>query len=217
MNPSNSIQSPSYEQVHQLRFDLSLKWLESHAGPDKDVLELGGASAFSTKLSGKCKSLTLYGDDLRKPLELRDGSWDIVLCMEVLEHIADTDGMHTEWQGDGAMILLRESFRVLKPGGILFLTTPNAASITAVHHALRLAPPMIYRPHVREYAPYELDELVRSAGFAIERRETIDVWRNAITAAEHEAIRQFIYHRGYPVDLRGEDIFLIARKPFLET
>ena len=155
----------------------------------------------------------MTGHDLRYEYAMAGDRWDVVLCMEVLEHIADGDGLHTEWQGDGVNTLLAEMFRVLKPGGVLFLTTPNAVSITAIHHALRLAPPMLYRPHVREYAPYELDELVRAAGFAIDRRETLDVWRNAITPEQHKTISDFIYHHGYPADLRGEDIFLLAHKP----
>jgi len=204
-----------YAQVHARRFDLSLEWLKPHINSSSIVLDAGGMSPFSDMIAPLVARLSGAPQDLRYGFRDREHDFfDAVLCMEVIEHIADQDGLHTEWAGDGVHAMLRGAFRVLKPGGILFLTTPNAASITAIHHALRLAPPMIYRPHVREYAPYELDELVRSAGFVIERRETLDVWLNAILPSEHEAISRFIFNAGYPEELRGEDIFLLARRPF---
>lgn len=205
-----------YDKVHAKRFDLSYEWVKPHLTADTKVLDLGGGSIFRNRLAPASVSGT-DASDLRKAIPVRSSSVDLVLCMEVLEHIGDRDGMHTEWAGDGVKMLMTESRRVLKEGGVFFLTTPNAASITAIHHALRLAPPMIWRPHVREYAPYELDEVVRQAGFEIIRRETFDVWRNAISETAHSALSQFIYHQGYPTTLRGEDIFLLARKPVFKN
>jgi len=105
----------------------------------------------------------------------------------------------------------------LRDGGHLFLTTPNPCSITAIHHALHLQPPMIYIPHTREYPPYQIDEMLRGAGFAIVRRETIDVWRNAISDQAHENITRFIQAAGYPQELRGEDTFILSHKDWSES
>ncbi len=217
MTTSSSSPCNDYGTVHQLRFQLSLEWLAPHLGPKVRVLELGGMSPFSGMIMPRIGGMHGAPEDLRGKIQREDERYDVVLCMEVIEHIADTDGLHTEWQGDGVRNMLRETFRVLKPGGLLFLTTPNAASITAIHHALQLGPPMIYRPHVREYAPYELDVIVRDAGFEIERRETIDTWRNAITPRRHTDIKNFLHHAGFPENLRGEDIFMLARKPILDS
>jgi SAM-dependent methyltransferase len=207
-----------YAAVHAKRFELSLEWLQPHLDKKSVVLEMGGTSPFSWMIGPLIGGYHGAPEDLRCGINRDSDRYDAVLCMEVIEHIADKDGLHTEWTGDGVNAMLRDAFRVLRPGGVLFLTTPNAASITAIHHALRLAPPMIYRPHVREYAPYELDEIVRAAGFVIERRETLDVWRNAISPEHHQRITEFIDYSGfYPRELRGEDIFLLARRPILET
>jgi SAM-dependent methyltransferase len=175
------------------------------------ILELGGVGHF--RIPG-FHTVGSVGDLRYWTSGVHEG-YDLALCMEVLEHINDqeTRKLKTEWRGDGVAHLLKATFDALRPGGILFLTTPNAHSITTIHHALHMRPGYLYRPHVREYAVYELDELVRNAGFEIERRETLDVWLNALSPVNHKLIKDFISNNGFPTCLRGEDIFLLASKP----
>jgi SAM-dependent methyltransferase len=51
--------------------------------------------------------------DLDEPFPFDDATYDTVVCTEVLEHVFEPDR------------LLREIFRVLKPGGRVILTVPN--------------------------------------------------------------------------------------------
>ncbi len=55
--------------------------------------------------------------DLNKALSFPDGHFDIVLCLEGIEHV------------ENPLALLREFYRVLVPGGVLILSTPNVLNI----------------------------------------------------------------------------------------
>lgn len=105
---------------------------------------------------------------------LRDGMMDVALLNEVLEHVPDDRRA------------LREVLRVLKPGGMLLIFSPNRrypfethgafvkGSTKRIPHYVPLMPyiPLpIARPFVdfwaRNYWPRELRRLVADAGFQI--------------------------------------------------
>lgn len=51
---------------------------------------------------------------MRTPERLPDGPWDVILCGQVLEHTL------RPWR------MVKEMARVLRPGGLVFLTAPTA-------------------------------------------------------------------------------------------
>lgn len=65
----------------------------------------------------KLKSVNCKFCDLNQPLELPDGSFDTMFATEVIEHL------------DNPNNLIKEARRVLKPDGMLFLSTPNVHSL----------------------------------------------------------------------------------------
>jgi SAM-dependent methyltransferase len=211
--------SDTYEEVHAKRWSESLKWIAPFADKAERILDVGGESRFTEMIRKRWpgKLVPYYGGDLRNGFIVRD--CDLIICTEILEHIEDAEheGIQTEWKGTGVHNVLASCWMSLRPGGHLFVTTPNPCSITAIHHALNLAPPMIYPPHYRELTPYQLDEMVRSVEFEILRRETLDVWRNAISDKQHRALMLLIKDLNYPDELRGEDVFLLCRKPETTT
>ncbi|MEK9175714.1 MAG: class I SAM-dependent methyltransferase [Patescibacteria group bacterium] len=75
------------------------------------------------------------GDILHLPFE--DASFDSVVCLEVLEHVADTQGA------------LREILRVLKPNGVFMVSTP-------MHWPLHYEPMDYWR-----FTRYGLEELLK--------------------------------------------------------
>src|SRR5207302_6079645 len=100
--------------------------------------------------------------------------FDAVLFCEVLEHLLE-DPFRP----------LREIQRVLKRGGALILTTPNATRLENV--ARLLAGENIYDPysaygpygrHNREYTLKELRRLLTHAGFTVQTAFSADVHEN---------------------------------------
>jgi SAM-dependent methyltransferase len=95
-----------------------------------------------------------------------DASFDCCACISVLEHIG---------RGKDARAL-SEILRVVRPGGLLILTTDVAAVPQDVHVGDRIygdaseeTPDGVF--FKREYAPAEVDDLVSGAGWEIEHRE----------------------------------------------
>jgi SAM-dependent methyltransferase len=106
--------------------------------------------------------------DLEGPLPFEAGGFDVVACLEGLEHV------------EAQAPLLREFARVLKPGGVLVLSTPNLSgrpSRISLHHkgyARFFRPTPVGAPTPYEHAhrhPVDvvrLDFLLREAGLVPE-------------------------------------------------
>lgn len=109
-----------------------------------------------------------------EPFPLPAGEFDAVLFCEIIEHL----------QIDPVAVLT-EIHRVLKPGGVLVLTTPNVNRLENV--ARMVAGANIYDPysgygtygrHNREYNKHELNLLLTYCGFDVEIMFTADVHQN---------------------------------------
>ncbi len=151
-------------------------------------------------------------DAEKDPFPYPDASFSTILCCELLEHLA-ADPMH----------MMSEINRILKPGGHLVLTTPNAASLRALDAILNLHHPGFFqayiRPvpdgepearHNREYAPPEISLLLEDSGFEIALLETGE-FADA-PHPEHAWIVHLLNRYQCPATLRGDDIFAVGRK-----
>ena len=123
---------------------------------------------------GILPDLVRQGDIEHLPFE--DGAFDIVLLNEVLEHVPDD------------LRALREINRVLAPGGVLAIFSPNrlypfethGVSLKSGRGLPHFTPGIPYIPlalgnrwfryHARNYFPWELVALVRQAGFTVRKR-----------------------------------------------
>jgi len=108
----------------------------------------------------------------RDPFPFPDDAFDLVLCMEVLEHL-----------GYSPSHMLAEAHRVLRPGGLLLVTVPNfinlKRTVNMVFNRLTEFPYSgygIYGRHQREYAPFEVRRLLEACHFDVAALETANVW-----------------------------------------
>jgi SAM-dependent methyltransferase len=112
----------------------------------------------------------------RDPFPFPEETFDVVLCLEVLEHLALDP-----------MAMMAEVNRVLRTGGTFVLTTPNAVGYG---NALKIflgetpgwTPYNGYdtNRHNREYSPHEIDQLYRAAGIAPDEISTFGSKRRGL-------------------------------------
>jgi len=140
------------------------------------------------------------------PFPYDDGSLDVVLFCEILEHLLMNP-----------VGVLGEIHRILKPGGVLVVTTPN---VYRLENAIRFAnwenfsdlysghgP---YGRHNREYTMSEVQFLLGFAGFDIEVSFTSDGHHTAYEALPRYAeVARLL--AGHPDELGGY-LFIRARK-----
>ena len=103
-----------------------LKHLDIGAGRGELIREIAGkircdSSACDYHVERfDVEDIPLVAVDLNaSPLPYADESFDVVTCSEVVEHL------------ENFRRLLREAFRVLKPGGLFVVTTPNVLNMNS--------------------------------------------------------------------------------------
>ena len=121
---------------------------------------------------------TIVRDRVASPLEtlpFRDRSFDVIVCKFVIEHVPSPARVFAEF------------WRVLRPGGILAVLTPNRLSLFAfvsslIPHGIKQAlkerlfgghPEDTFRTYYRANTPRALDRMLRDTGFARERIEML--------------------------------------------
>lgn len=139
------------------------------------------------------------------PIPADDETYDLILCFEVLEHL-ECD----------PMAAIAEFNRVLKPQGLLYLSTPNSTSARNIMRILNGYEPhffMGYRKdgglyrHNIEYGPRKLSALLLAAGFKIRKMWTEDLFEDPVP----DAI-EMLKREGKPTTYRGDNIHIIVEK-----
>lgn len=222
-----------YHRTHERRFARTLQVI-ADKNPEGKLLELGCSSVLplslmqlypeleihtteldSSKISegrlvvssgDKSSKFHAYSVDLEKTsLPIPDEYFDYVLCCEVLEHM-EID----------PMFMLSEVNRVLKPEGVLVLTTPNVASSWGVTKVLQGYEPYFYMQyqktgsgyhrHNYEYSVHSLKAVLSAAGF----EGTIWTENTFENPAGHFIKR--LVQAGFTLNNLGDNIFVVAKK-----
>ena len=84
----------------------------------------------------------------------KSNTFDYLICTEVLEHI----------EGDEAM---KECYRVLKPGGMAFITVPNGKGVAGQGYFLA---------HIRAFTLESITKLLKERGFEIVSRHKLGLY-----------------------------------------
>ncbi|MGD9883446.1 glycosyltransferase [Reyranella sp.] len=181
--------------------------------PDAEISAVWEGPDYRAKTISRSSNAPSFDIDVRhanvetQSLPFADGAFDVVFALEILEHLAIDP-----------LFFFQQISRVLKPSGLLVLSTPNIASHRGVAKVLRNEAPYsfglfvptggVYGRHNREYTAGEVAQLGKAAGFECERLITADVYDDFVDA---DALRVLI-ERKDALQLRGETIFYAARR-----
>lgn len=162
--PENAINLQ--ERVMFLRHFFSYNYVASKLNSNCEVLDLGSGEGYGTYFLSKSVR-NIIGIDVDKKIvnhandkyasdnctfdifngsktNFKNESFDAIISFQVIEHVINDQ------------IFLNEIYRLLRPGGTLYLTTPNKT--------MRLYP--LQKPwnkfHLKEYYPFELKQLLEN-------------------------------------------------------
>lgn len=156
-----------YKTCSKTRFELSINELANLTKPNDLVLDAGGNYEIKQMIGNLCQyQHTKHFLDFRTDkLPYPDNHFDGVLCWEVLEHLwIIDDGGLLLW--DGIVHFWKECYRILKPSGFFFLTTPNRFCPRVLRTFFLNMQPKIYsslvtneslnKSHIEEFSGSEL-------------------------------------------------------------
>ena len=158
-------------------------------------------------------------------LPLPDNQYDTILCWETMEHF-----------NFNPVKFVREAYRVLKPGGKIYITVPNRASLAELARVIlgrgeenlidsyytfedhvSNGKKCFYGFHWREYSSPEMNRLFTSAGFAVEGG-TFTVFRaHAQVSFLRRMVRGLAQLIGLMFPRYGTYVYLVAEKPLPKT
>jgi len=134
---SPSLTNPNW-LVLRARARIFQQWVAKLPSSNLDVLDVGGRiQPYRALVAGRTRRyiavdlvVTPLVDIVARAerLPLGNAQFDVVICSQVLEYVADPSSV------------LSEIYRVLKPGGVLLLSVPSACPMDADHECWRFLP-----------------------------------------------------------------------------
>ena len=196
----------------ETRYERIIDLAKFHCNPhDKLIVDLGAGNNPVSQYIPRKNSITLDFNpdsnpdivcDLNSGIPLQSNVCDIIIATEVIEHIYYSKK------------LFDEILRILKPGGYIILSTPNACSL--LYRILWLfgrVPPFAakadhtYSPpgdaggHVRDYNFSEVEQILTNSGFNIIASTTNGVIYNRFCIPYYLLPKTF-----------GQKIIIVAQK-----
>lgn len=165
--------------------------LRGNVAPDElNGHESARSNATYTDPAGHTHNWGLDAFDFEGAFPYAEHTFDLVMAMEVIEHVVTSP-----------RAFIQEIKRVLKPGGSVFIATPNAACWAKILRQIAHAPTYDSLPysqnfgprhvmcHVYEYTPWELKELLSSEGFEVVKFSTWDAYESDPKGARQTVLK----------------------------
>lgn len=184
----------TYARGHRIRLAFDIDYLIQYVPQERNILEVGAIPLILTGALNKF-AYNIYGVDIapnrfqsaatKLKLDIKkcdveleilpfpDNFFDAILFNEVFEHLRVN-----------IIFTMKEVLRVLKPNGILFISTPNLKSLEGIINfnfrskAYSCAGEIYseydklqtigHMGHVREYTTLEISQFVQQLGFSIQ-------------------------------------------------
>lgn len=183
-------------------------WLRGYLKPGAKVLDIGCGDAIFAELmpefewygvdinidaAGKSdRAIGLVAHDLMKPpYPWESGTFDAIICSEVLEHLWDLRTVH------------KEAKRLLKRDGVYVISTPNFNWLQNVleHHQRILSnfEQQWTIEHVRHYTFETHQKFLNDIGFVVDKHVGADSHYDPVTANICRVIRDKLREQGVEV------------------
>jgi SAM-dependent methyltransferase len=237
--PENIPAHEEYVRFHRGRFWISLDMLQPILSSGSKVLSVGIEPGYFEAYLAIDRRSEMFGTDLPKhqpvgyqyeilfedsrarksvkipvsiseagrgPLPFLDCNFDLVLFLEVIEHFSYRP-----------QLALSEMHRVLKPGGLLLLSTPSAQHWHRISYLLagrrypdaEFGDDPAYR-HNQVYSMLELEESLRAAGFSIAQSRYQDCY--GLARGDFSACSIVARALSLLPKYRKENIFILAKR-----
>lgn len=169
--------------------------------PKADYWGIDINGKFSTFFKEKHKFLKVNVEN--EPLPFKESTFDIVVVSHVLEHLRNVHGV------------IKECYRILKPGGLIYTEAPSPISIIlpSMDGTLNFYDDM---SHIRPFTKTSLKKLLSSHNFKVIKCRTRRDWLWIIfgipSVIFKNITRNMPLYGGYFWDLFGCVVFVIGKK-----
>ncbi len=160
-------------------------------------------------LAAEKKSINAKVVDITQGIPFNDNTFDLITMVEVIEHVFDTD------------FVLKEVYRILRPGGYFFITTPNLCSL---HNRIKILlgghPKFLEynitnktADHIRVYTFKALENQLKRHGFIIIKKTTGNFPWPMANNWMPKSLKKIAAKMADVAPTLGMDIILCYRKP----